>query len=372
MASIFGRVLVADGPGSPTCRAAYSRFPRAFRITWCIPVLLIVLPILFSCFAFGQTVPPQDEDDPLNAVHVAPPPKVAAKADPAIPLAVGESLRPNVEFRVDTNLVLIPLTVTDPMDRLVTGLEKQNFAILEDNRPENIRTFSCDDAPVSVGVIMDLSGSMSNKVVRARAAILQFMKTSNPEDEFFVIGFNDRPVLITDWTSSVDDVEARLVTIEAGRRTALLDAIYFGIQKMKQAKYPRRALLVVSDGGDNNSRYTESEVHSAVREADVQIYSIGIFDPEAATIEERNGPILLNDISNDTGGRLFRVDDVSEMADIATRISSELRNEYVLGYKTDNAKLDGKWRKIKVKLLPPPGLPQLAVHARNGYYAPLQ
>jgi Ca-activated chloride channel family protein len=208
--------------------------------------------------------------------------------------------------------------------------------------------------------------------VRARGAILQFMKTSNPQDEFFVIGFNDRPELITDYTSSPDDVEARLATIQAGHRTALLDAIYFGLEKMKQAKYQRKALLIVSDGGDNNSRYTENEVRSSVKEADVQVYSIGIFDPEAATSEERNGPMLLNEISNDTGGRLFRVDDLSEMGDIATRISAELRNEYVLGYKTDNSRMDGKWRKVKVRLQPPPGLPQLTVHARTGYYAPLQ
>lgn len=363
MASRTGRELVADkSPGS-----------RAFFSTWRIPLLSVLVAAFLLLFSLSSAWG-QDDDDPLNEVHAgtpAPAP-VAAKTDPAIPLTSGASLHVGIRYRVDTNLVLVPLTVTDPMDRLVTGLDKQNFNVLEDNHPQTIRTFSSDDAPVSVGVVLDLSGSMSNKIVRARGAVLQFMKTSNPQDEFFVIGFNDRPVLITDFTSSVDDVEARMATIQAGRRTALLDALYFGLEKMKQAKYPRRALLVVSDGGDNNSRYTENEVRAAVREADVQIYSIGIFDPEAATIEERNGPLLLNDISNDTGGRLFRVDDISEMADIATRISAELRNEYVIGYKTDNARLDGKWRKVKVKLLPPPGLPQLTVHARNGYYAPLQ
>jgi Ca-activated chloride channel family protein len=282
------------------------------------------------------------------------------------------SLHSGMRIRVDTNLVLVPLTVTDPLDRLVTGLDKENFFIYENNRPENIKSFSSEDAPVSIGIIFDLSGSMSNKVIRARDSILQFMKTANPQDEFFVIGFNDRPELIEDFTSSVDEIEARLATVHAGNRTALLDAIYFGIEKMKQAKYERRALLIVSDGGDNRSRYTEGEVRSAVREADTQIYSIGIFDPYAATVEERNGPLLLTDISDETGGRLFRVDDVSEMGDIATRISAELRNEYVIGYRTDDEKRDGKWRKLKVRLVPPTGLPQLTVHARTGYYAPLQ
>ncbi|MGA8110813.1 MAG: VWA domain-containing protein [Acidobacteriaceae bacterium] len=357
MASPYGRELGARSSSGP--------LQAAFR-PWRIPLLpLLLAPLLLLSTAFAQ-------DNPLDEVHVTAPPPVAAKTDPSIPLTTGASLRSGIQFRVDTNLVLIPLTVTDPMDRLVTGLEKQNFDVLENNRPENIRTFSCDDAPVSIGVILDLSGSMSNKVVRARGAVLQFMKTANPQDEFFVIGFNDRPELITDYTSSTDDIEARLMNIQAGHRTALLDALYFGLEKMKQAKYPRKALLIVSDGGDNNSRYTEGEVRSAVKEADVQIYSIGIFDPEAATVEERNGPQLLSDISDETGGRLFRVDDLSEMGDIATRISAELRNEYVLGYKTDDLRKDGKWRKVRVKLNAPPGLPQLTVHARNGYYAPLQ
>ncbi|HEY1808381.1 MAG TPA: VWA domain-containing protein [Acidobacteriaceae bacterium] len=355
MASISGRE-----PG-----ASITPGPRRLALrTGCFPLLFLLLAPFLAPRAIAQ-------EDPLNQVHVSSQP-VAAKTDPSIPLTPGASLRTGIQFRVDTNIVLVPLTVTDPMDRLVTGLEKQNFDVFEDGHKQMIRSFACDDAPVSIGVILDLSGSMSNKVVRSRGAVLQFMKTSNPQDEFFVIGFNDRPYLLTDFTSSVDDVEARLATIQPGRRTALLDAMYMGLDKMKEAKFQRKALLVVSDGGDNNSRYTESEVRSAVKEADVQIYAIGIFDPEAATVEERNGPLLLSDISNDTGGRLFRVDDLSEMGDIATRISAELRNEYVLGYKTNDPRLDGKWRKVKVKLAPPPGLPLLTVHSRNGYYAPLQ
>ncbi len=345
---------------------------RGSYVFW---VFLVGLVLAAQCRA---------QDDPLNRVHVppqtpaetAPAPGTPAKPVQPAPVDAKAALTTRAKqgerIRVDVNLVLVPLTVTDPLNRLVTGLDKENFFLYENNGPQTIKTFSSEDAPVSIGVIMDLSGSMTNKVVRSRESIVQFMKTANPQDEFFVIGFNDRPELIEDFTSSVDDIEARLEMVKAGRRTALLDAIYFGLEKMKQAKYPRKALLVVSDGGDNRSRYTENEVRAAVRESDVQIYSIGIFDEYAPTTEERLGPLLLNDISDETGGRLFRVDDVSDMADIATKISAELRNEYVLGYRPADERRDGKWRKLKVKLVAPPGLPPLTVHARTGYYAPLQ
>jgi Ca-activated chloride channel family protein len=320
--------------------------------------------------------------DPLNDVHVQPPPPAPtvpvdskapdAKAPPAVEGNKALSARPNERMRVDVNLVLVPVTVTDPLNRLVTGLERQDFFVYENNALQKLKTFSSEDAPVSIGIIFDLSGSMTDKINRARNSILEFLRTANPQDEFFVIGFNDRPELITDFTNNIDNIEARLLTVKPGHRTALLDAIYFGLNKMKQAKNERKALLVVSDGGDNRSRYTESEVRSVVRESDVQIYSIGIFDQYAPTREEQLGPILLHDVSEETGGQLFRVDDLADMADIATKISAELRNQYVLGYRSDDAKRDGKWRKLKVKLVPPEGLPQLTVHARTGYYAPLQ
>jgi Ca-activated chloride channel homolog len=322
--------------------------------------------------------------DPLNDVHVEPkPPAPTAPVTPAdskppdttpAPLEGKKALsaRPNERMRVDVNLVLVPVTVTDPLNRLVTGLERQDFFVYENNALQKLKSFSAEDAPVSIGIIFDLSGSMTDKINRARNSILEFMRTANPQDEFFVIGFNDRPELIMDFTSNVDNIESRLLTVKPGHRTALLDAIYFGLNKMKQAKNERKALLVVSDGGDNRSRYTESEVRAVVRESDVQIYSIGIFDQYAPTREEQLGPILLHDVSEETGGQLFRVDDLADMADIATKISAELRNQYVLGYKSDDAKRDGKWRKLKVKLVPPEGLPQLTVHARTGYYAPLQ
>jgi Ca-activated chloride channel homolog len=332
---------------------------------------------LAAVFMFaGQT---GAQEDQLNKVHVQPPststPGTGAPKGAEAPAQTGPGalkIHPGSFLRMNVDLVLVPVTVTDPMNRLVTGLEQSDFQVYENSREQKIRSFACDDAPVSIGIIFDLSGSMTSKLVRAREAILQFIRTANPQDEFFVIGFNDRPELIEDFTSSVEDIEARLATVRSGHRTALLDAIYYGVQKMRDASHERKALLVVSDGGDNRSRFTEGEVKAEVREADVEIYSIGIFDPYAPTPEERTGPQLLEDVSDVTGGRMFRVNDIDELSDIAEKISTELRNQYVIGYRPKDLVRDGKWRKVKVKVNPPPGLPPLTVYARTGYYAPLQ
>ena len=326
------------------------------------------------CLARGYA-----QEDQINKVHVPPQgnasPSAGEPQGAEAPPETGPAamrVHPGSLIHANVDLVLVPVTVTDPLDRLVTGLEKEDFQIFENNGEQTIWSFASEDAPVSIGIIFDLSGSMTSKLIRARNSILQFIKTANPQDEFFVIGFNDRPELLEDFTSSVEQVEGRLATVQAGHRTALLDAIYYGLAKMKDARHDRKALLVVSDGGDNRSRYTEGEVRAAVRESGVEIYSIGIFDPYASTPEERTGPQLLDDISIATGGRLFRVNDVDEMSDIAEKISTELRNQYVIGYKPQNLARDGKWRKVKVKVNPPPGLPPLTLYARTGYYAPLQ
>jgi Ca-activated chloride channel family protein len=318
------------------------------------------------------------QENPLGDVNTPVPyaPKAPEDKRPVIDgganaTALGTSHRDS-RIRVDVNLVQVPTTVTDPMNRLVTGLEKENFEIFDDSLPQTIKYFSSEDAPITIGVVFDLSGSMSSKFFRARKALTEFLRTSNPMDEFFVVGFNDRPSVIVDYTSDPDDVEARMVMLKPENRTALIDAVYLGIDHLRQAKYERKALLIISDGGDNRSRYTEGELRRVVRESDVQIYSIGIFDVYAATTEEQEGPMLLNDICEMTGGRLFRVSDVGDLQDIAERISAELRDQYVIGYTPNEVKHDGNWRKLKVRLTPPPGLPQLTVHFRQGYYAPSQ
>lgn len=301
-------------------------------------------------------------------VHVKPLPKADPK--PA-EVAVDPSLKTHTKpIKVEVDLVLVPVTITDPMNRLVTGLERDNFSLYEGKDQQEIRHFSNEDAPISLGVIFDLSGSMKNKIDKAKEAVVEFFKTANPQDEFFLITFADRPEQLADFTRSVEDIQGRLVYAVPKGRTSLLDAIYLGMNKMRDGHHNKKALLIISDGGDNRSRYTEGEVKSAVKEADVQIYAIGIFDQWGATPEERNGPLLLSEVTEVTGGRTFTVDNPNELSDVATKIGIELRNQYVIGYRPKNSMKDGKWRKIKVKLNPPKGLPPLHVYAKTGYYAP--
>jgi len=271
--------------------------------------------------------------------------------------------------RKDVDLVLVPVTVTDPMDRLVAGLEKDSFVLLENGHPQPIRSFSTEDAPISLGVIFDVSGSMVDKIDESRQAVVDFFRSANPEDEFFLVTFSDRPQLLVDFTSSVEDIQKRLPSAVPQGATSLLDAIYLGVNRMRQAHNDRKALLIISDGGDNHSRYTEDEIADMVREADVQIFAMGIFDRGAKTPEELHGPELLSSVTGATGGQTFFIHSPKELPEVATRIGVELRNQYLLGYRPTNPAHDGKWRKIKVKMNPPTGLPPLHVYAKAGYYA---
>jgi Ca-activated chloride channel family protein len=328
----------------------------------------LVLCLAFILSAICGFTPAALAQTPVDDVHVSPrvqPPE--SNPNDIIDPALKTHTKP---MKAEVNLVLVPVTITDPMNRLVTGLDKENFQLFEGKDQQDIRHFSSEDAPVSIGVIFDMSGSMVSKIERAREAVIEFFKTANPQDEFFMVAFADRPQEVSDFTSSVDDIQGKLVYTVPKGRTALLDAIYLGVSKMRQAKYQKKALLIISDGGDNHSRYTEGEIKSTVKEADVLIYAIGIYDHYMATPEEALGPALLGEIAELTGGRSFTIDNPNDLADVATKIGIELRNQYVLGYRPKNPGHDGKWRKIKVKLIPPKGLPPLKVYAKTGYYAP--
>ena len=302
-------------------------------------------------------------------VNIAP----RLKGAPSTPAETSIDRKANI--RVDTTLVLIPVAVTDPMSRFVTGLDKENFKIYEDKVEQEIAQFSSEDAPLSVGIVFDTSGSMGSKLMKSRQAVSQFLKTANPEDEFFLIQFNDRPELVMGFTPDTEEIQNRLTFTQAKGRTALLDGVYMAMNQMKKARNPRKAILIISDGGDNSSRYTETEVRNAVRESDVQVYAIGIFEPIASrgrTPEELGGPGLLRELAEQTGGKDFAVDNLAELPDVAAKIGLELRNQYVIGYAPKNLTRDGKYRRVQVKLVKTVGLPPLKPAFRTGYYAPTQ
>lgn len=347
---------------------AVKREGRTTRVVpYLAPVLLLVC-LLPACLA----MPLQAQETPPDQSSLVPPvagsrPGSVAHDTPSV------IIRPGRIIRTDVDLALVNVTVTDPYNRLVTGLEPDNFRVYEDNVEQEVVSFSSEDVPISIGVIFDFSGSMSNKVDKAREAALQFFKTANPQDEFFLVSFNERAELTSAFTNSVEDLQSRMMLTAPKGRTALLDAIYLGLSQMRGAHNAKRALLILSDGGDNHSRYNENDIKRLVKEADTQLYAVGIFDPlgyRNRTPEELNGPSLLAEITELTGGRVFAVEHLNDLPDIASKIGMELRNQYVLGYRPSNHIHDARWRKIKVKLRPPKGLPPLTVYSKTGYYAP--
>lgn len=281
--------------------------------------------------------------------------------------------QPEPKFNVDTTLVLIPANVTDPTNRFVLGLEKKDFHVFEDGVEQTIAHFSGEDTPLSIGLVFDASGSMDDKLETSRQAAIQFLKTMNPRDEAFLVQFSDRAELLSEFTDHIDDVQRKLSSVKPGGLTALLDGVHIALDEMKKAKNPRKAILIVSDGGDNHSKYSSSEIQALVREADVQIYAMGVFEPLiflGMSKEEISGPRLLSEIAEQTGGRAFAASDPHDLPSVAARIGIELRNQYVLAYSPKNQQKDGKYRKVEVKVTPPAGLSALKVHWRLGYYAP--
>ena len=368
-------------PGNRNVGGAVKRDRDRFRV-----FLAFVLALFLVCFLLPRvvTLAAQQPQSPPPPATDAKPDDNKSKDDPkaqddAKPKdnvkkdTPGQKLKAGRSLKMDVDLALVNVTVTDPYNRLVTGLEMENFRVFEDNAEQEVVTFSAEDVPISIGVIFDFSGSMANKVGKAREAAVQFFKTANPQDEFFLVSFNERAELTSAFTNSVEDLQSSLMLTSAKGRTALLDAIYLGLSQMRGAHNGKRALLILSDGGDNHSRYNESDIKRLVKEADTQLYAVGIFDAlgyRNRTPEELNGPSLLSEITEMTGGRVFSVEKLEDLPDIASKIGMELRNQYVLGYRPSNKAHDARWRKIKIKLRAPRGLPPLNVYAKTGYYAP--
>lgn len=327
--------------------------------------------IVALVFFLGLLDPAGQTQTSVNDIHVVP-----RQVSPSMANAVASSKLVDGSLlhviKTDVKLVLVPVSVTDPRQRLVTGLRAENFQLFEGKKPQEIRHFSSEDVPVSIGIVLDSSGSMRAKMSRVRDAVNQFCEAANLQDEFFMIEFSDVPRLATDFTSVPEDLEKELLYTQPKGRTALLDAIYMGLHKMKDAKYAKKALLIISDGGDNHSLYMEKDVKAAAKESDVMIYAIGTFDRYVPTPEEMRGPALLSEITEPTGGRAFSLESEMELPAVALHIGRELRTQYVLGYRPEQLPRDGKWHRIEVKLRLPKKLAFLRAHAKTGYYAPAE
>jgi len=307
-----------------------------------------------TCFLlFGQaTITPRAK--PKQAQQPEP------QAEPA--------LLPKTDIRVESNLALVPVTVLDPLARMVTGLDAENFQVFEDGVQQKIISFGSEDSPLSIGIVLDTSGSMGEKLAISRQAVMEFFKSANPEDEAFLVEFSDRPELVSPFTHNLGEIQDKILYARSKGNTALLDGVTLAIAAMKKATHPRKALILLSDGGDNHSRYTEFEVKNRVKESDVQIYAMGIYSGRG---DINDDPALLTRLSELTGGRHFEVS-LRDMVDVAAKIGIELRNTYLLGYSPKNAARDGKYRSITVKVTPPRGMPKLTASWRRGYFEPTQ
>lgn len=273
-------------------------------------------------------------------------------------------------IKVKTEVVSFTVTVTDSYDRLVTGLSSQHFEVFENKVKQSIEYFRDEDAPVSVGIVFDTSGSMSGKLDRAREALKAFIRTSHDNDDFFLVGFNQRANLLAEFSDG-DTLASKLSLVNPRGQTALYDAVYLGIEKVRQGRHNKRALLVISDGQDNSSRYSYNELRKALKEANVQIYCIGIVElerTEGSTLDLQ-GQSILEEVARVTGGKAFFPRGEAELEDVTTRIALELRHQYSLGYVPTNPQRDGKWHKLMVRVNPPRGLSSLTVRAKDGYYA---
>ena len=316
----------------------------------------------------GDTSPSKQAKEPANSPT---PPAESATPNPRNPLNdIGQGLGQGPVI-TNTDLITFTVTVTDTYGRYVSGLGKGAFQVLDEKKPQEITFFSDDDAPVSVGVLFDVSGSMNGeKIKRAREALSKFIQTSHNMDEYFLIAFNSRAQLLLDKTRDGNQVLDKLMYVQTKNNTALYDACYLGVEKVQRGTLPKRALLLISDGQDNNSRYTFNELRRVLKESDVTLYGIGILSgSDAGSSMGMEGQGILDELASVSGGKAFFPRSNAEMDDIFEQIALELRHQYSIGYKPLNFTNDGRWHKIKVKVTPPRGLPRLFVRSKEGYYA---
>ncbi len=290
---------------------------------------------------------------------------VSAFCQDAAQVNIVPRFRPSEErrapsIRLDIKMVMIPTNVTDRDDRPILNLHKEDFRLFDDSTEQKIESFSIDQAPVSLGIVFDASGSMRNKIDKSFRAVEQFLRTSLPGDEYFLVQFADVPKLLVPFTRDTEEITGSLGLIRPQGWTAMFDAICLAVNQMRHAKNPRKALLILSDGGDNNSRYSDGEVINLLREADVQLFAIGLFDDAH----------FLKKAAAETGGAVVAVHNMNDLSDAVDKLSTQVRSQYVLGYYPAQAQNDGKFHRVKVMLNQAVGSLKLRTSWRHGYYAP--
>ena len=278
-----------------------------------------------------------------------------------------DGIRDGAAIKVNTDVVTLAVTVTDSNDSLVTGLDSHHFEVFEDKVKQKIEYFNDEDAPISAGIIFDLSGSMWTKIDQAREALKALVETSHDDDDFFLIGFNHRPELLAEFSRG-EDLLSELNLVYPSGRTAVYDAAYLGIEKVKQGRHRRKAIILISDGQDNSSRYKYRELQKLVKEANVQIYCIGIVEIREEGLE-LHGRTILADLSSLTGGKAFFPNSDAELEDAAIQIALELRHQYSIGYIPNNDQRKGEWRKIAIRINSTHKRTKLYVRTKEGYYA---
>jgi Ca-activated chloride channel family protein len=283
--------------------------------------------------------------------------------------SAGGGARPGT-IRVSADLVIVPVTVTDALNHPQTNLGRENFTVFDGEQAQEIRYFSAEDSPISVGLLLDTSRSMQDKIDTERSAVDQFFKNANPLDDYFVITFNNQPRVLSDVTQSTTGIENELGLVQPSGSTALLDAVYVGISKLRDAKYSRRALVIISDGGDNASRYKLKEIKNLVSESDVMVYAIGIFTTgPLKSFEEVMGKRWLSTMTDVTGGRTVTTENLARLPEECALLSRELRSQYVLGYRPRSRSTDRTWHKIKITVTSSSDAGPFRSYYRKGYFA---
>ncbi len=328
-------------------------------------------PLVLLCAVVSLLIP-QGYSQSADEVHISSRLNRTTTDSSSGGLSIASSLAPgraSKPLRVSVDLVLVPVSVSDSLNRSVISLKKQDFTLYEENKLQEIRYFSTEAEPASVAILLDVSKSMSDKIETERAVIVEFFNNAHPEDEYFAIAFSDRPRLLAGPTGSIDAAQQKLMAVQPGGPTAMLDAIYLAVSELRTARYKRKAIIIVSDGGDNASRYSLREIKSLVRESDVQIYAIGLFETFFLNmIEEKLGKKWLSEITDVTGGRTITVDKRAKLPEAAATISRELRSQYVLGYRRPGPVTD-TWRRIKVRVNSSAENRPLRAYYKEGYYA---